>query len=302
MKRLAGLFLRGWRPQFAPTESFYESFVDFVDDRWNSRGIVTTERYATKYKEVPAHLHDEVRTLAQDLGLTSPSAPHHDHYDAVIAPGSQLWPMVMRVGYMNELRNLGVSSDRYVGLGSGRPLYSGELDALSQLTLSGTDEYSLMVTIIEKIFSRIATLGDRDLQQSNAASSINFPATFHDTATTCLISVVNTENVNGKRPTTMDTFESWLKCVGDLTSLRRVLVITQPLYLYQQGAVAIEVLGLNNGLDVEVVGASDREYLPGFESPRPPTAQILQEVNGSVKRLVALRRRLVNDGPFGAGS
>jgi hypothetical protein len=302
MKRLVGLFSHGWEPQFAPTASFYDSLLEFVDDRWNSRGVVTTERYATKYKEVPPHLQDEVGVLAHDLGLMVPSVPSYDRYDAVVVPGSQLWSMVMRVGYMCELRRIGILSDWYVGLGSQRSLNSGEIDALERLSLSGIDEHTLMRSIVEKVFSGAIAFDDRDFREDRTSPSVDLQVVFDDTMTAGVISVLNTPNVNGKRPTTGDTFRTWLKRLDDLATIERVLVITQPLYLYQQGAVAIEVLGLENGLDVEVVGASDLEYIAGFACPVFPAAQILQEVNGSVKRLVALRARLVNIEPLSVAS
>lgn len=293
MKHLVRLFSGGWHPNFVPEPVFYDSLVRFVDERWNSRGVVTTERYATNYGEVPIHLQSEVIGAARDMGLMNSLPPSASNYDAILAPGTQLWSMIMRIGHMRELQLHKVTADRYVGLGSHRPLTEEEVADADTFGLDGSDEYSLMCSIFGAVFGDAITGNVRTDRVSGSTTFVDSRTDFRTRAGLPEFFALSTSNANGKRPTTFDTLRGWAAETRTFPEIRRVLFVTQPLYVYQQGAVAIEVLGLENGLDVEVVGAQEREYLPGFRFPDWSAARILQEVNGSVKRLVSLRARLI---------
>lgn len=292
LRQLVRLFSSGRDLHFVPEPEFYESLVNFVDDHWNSRGVVTTERYATKYRAVPPHLHDAVKEAARELGIVDSLLPGAANYDAIIVPGTQLRSMVMRVGHLKELRRYGVTSDRYFGLGSHRDLTDEELADAAVFGLNGFDEYSLMCSIFSAVFESLNTVARME-RASTLSPFVDSRTDFKSRRRHLAFSVLSASNANGKRPTTFDTLRAWAAEFPVTPEIKRVLFVTQPLYVYQQGAVAIEILGLENGLDVDVVGAPEREYLPGFSFPDWSVPRILQEVNGSVKRLVSLRASLM---------
>src|SRR5690606_793163 len=135
-----------------------------------------------------------------------------------------------------------------------RQFAGDESELADRLGVTGTDEFDAMRAGMEQAFG---PLGEPAILDDPAESRhASWREESWDRAGTRLrVLAAPSSEPRMRRANTADTFRFWAGRHG--ASARSILVITTPVYVPYQGAVAIEVLGLESGLAVETVAVSE---------------------------------------------
>jgi hypothetical protein len=85
-----------------------------------------------------------------------------------------------------------------------------------------------------------------------------------------------------RRANSVDTYHWWAEKVGGLAG-RRLLLVTNPIYVPYQGAGAIEVFGLRHGASIETVGVSRGAADLGAQTQTFLPSNYLQEIRSAIR-------------------
>src|SRR5690606_24106522 len=134
-----------------------------------------------------------------------------------------------------------------------------EVQLARELGVSGTgsggsDEWDAMVSGLERVFPPTSP----PVTEEHAGDSRN--ASWRDTAwlggeQMVRVVAAPSSDPGMRRADTADTFRFWAGRAA--ASARFVLVVTTPVYVPYQAAVAVRTLGLGSGMSVETVAVSD---------------------------------------------
>lgn len=226
------------------------------------------------------------------LGLADRENPGSRHYDAVILTGGMVRAAIVKPRFVLELRNRGVEMDRVVFLGGYRAFSDAERALARSLGVRGDDEVDGMREGVERAF---ALDSPPSVQRSNGEAGASSWGRWRWRQGGSEVEVVAAASADpeNRRANTADTFRFWAERFAD--GAQSVLVVTTPVYVPYQSAVAVETLGLAAGLDVETVGVSrTASDLGPLTQPFTPQHH-LQELRSAVHGMRSLRRALLRD-------
>ena len=226
---------------------------------------------------------------ADSLGLKNRDVPDSRHYDVAILTGGMVRAAIVKPRAVNELRAGGIVIDHVVFLGAHRR-FSTDEDALAKaLGVSGDDEVDGMICGVRLGFS----LGDgpavdRSPEPVGPASWGRWA--WGPAGGGVEVIAAASADPARRRANTADTFRFWADRFAD--AARSVLVITTPIYVPYQGAVAVETLGIERGFVVETVGVSVAAHDLGDLTQPFDARHHLQELRSAIHGMASLRRAL----------
>ena len=259
----------------------------FASSHWDFRAGRERDQAAA------THLTDAQCALilehADSLGLANRDVPGSQHYDVAILTGGMVRAAIVKPRAVNELRARGVVIDRVVFLGAHRPFSADEKVLAKALGVSGDDEVDGMIHGVRRGFSvGDGAAVDRSPEPAGPASWGRW-AWGHAAAAVEVVAAASAAPAH-RRANTADTFRFWADRFAD--DALSVLVITTPVYVPYQGAVAVETLGIERGFVVETVGVSVTASDLG-ELTQPFTARHhLQELRSAIHGMASLKRAL----------
>ena len=262
-----------------------EALDSFSARLWEFRG--GRERDQSAERQFTTEQITAVATHAAVLGQAGRESPRRRHYDAVILTGGMVRAGIVKPRFAVELVAQGIRFDRVVFLGAHRPFSPGERLLARTLGVPGDDEISGMREGVRRAFH----LGDpSDITMSPERPG---PAAWgrwrwaHLEPAVEVVAAASADPAH-RRANTADTLRFWATRYAD--DARSVLVVTTPIYVPYQSAVAVETLGLESGMTVETVGVSATASDLGA-STQPFTARHhLQELRSAIRSMASLRR------------
>ena len=245
------------------------------------------ERDQSVERQLTTEQINAVATHAAVLGLAGRESPRRRHYDAVILTGGMVRAGIVKPRFAVELMAQGIRFNRVVFLGAHRPFSPEERLLARTLGVPGDDEISGMHEGVRRAFH----LGDpSDVTISPKPTG---PAAWgrwrwaHVEPAVEVVAAASADPAH-RRANTADTCRFWADRYAD--DARSVLVVTTPIYVPYQSAVAVETLGLGSGMTVETVGVSATASDLGA-STQPFTARHhLQELRSAIRGMASLRR------------
>jgi hypothetical protein len=260
----------------------------FSADHWDFRGGV--ERNLAPLVALPPGVEQLVLDAAPVLGLAGPYPLRRADYDTVLMTGGMIRAEIVKPRFARELLASGIVMKSVVFLGGFRAFAGDEIELAPIFGVDGDNEFDAMVSGMELAFGPLgepATTGG-GAGRSNGDWRVCEWAM--DGLVLRVVAAPSSDPVH-RRANTADTYRFWadrVRAPGE----RSVLVITTPIYVPYQGAGAVEVLGLEHGLAVETVGASESASDLGEYSQVFLAQNHLQEIRSAIRALRSLRTRL----------
>jgi hypothetical protein len=256
----------------------------FAAEHWDFRGGLERNlaRPATVTDDQAAALH----RAAADLGMLA-GLPTGRHYDTIIMTGGMVRAGIVKPRFTASLLSRGIAADRVVFLGAHRPFAGDEIELASALGVVGSDEADAMECGITRAFGGLG-LVEREGSGTPGAPDAWSSARWLWGSTTIEVLVAPSTEPSLRRANTADTYRFWLQRSGARPG-HRVLIVTTPIYVPYQGAVAVEHLGLGAGLSVETIGADAAAGDLGPHTQIFTPAHHLQELRSAISALRRLR-------------
>lgn len=248
-------------------------------------------------------LPDGVERLVMDaapvLGQAGPYVPRRRAYDTVLMTGGMIRAEIVKPRYARQLLASGIGVKTVVFLGGFRTFAGDELELAPVFDVHGDNEFDAMVRGMELAFGVRGDLGDPVITGSGPDSDPDAGRGNGDwrvcewtmgELTLRVVAAPSSDPVR-RRANTADTFRFWADRVRSRNE-RSVLVATTPIYVPYQGAGAVEILGVEHGLAVETVGASETASDLGEHSQVFLAQNHLQEIRSAIRAMRTLRSRL----------
>jgi len=236
----------------------------------------------------PGHLDDLVLAAGAELGLLGERPPLRDRYDWVLVLGGLLRACLVRPRHLALLHGQGLRAGQVVGLGAFRPLSGSELPMVAPFGLAVADEFGCLV---EGMHRALRPRGPGSTERG-ADDDVRRRWRVDRWALADRTPVAAVAAPSGdplrRRANTADGYAFWLERFHPAAG-ETVLVITNPIYVPYQGAVAARLLGLGHGLAVETIGAGAAAGDLGGRTPGFSPRHYLQEIAASVTAMRALR-------------
>jgi hypothetical protein len=275
--------------------------LDWLDGfsaaHWDFRGGV--ERNLAPLVALPDGVERLVMDAAPVLGQAGPYVPRRREYDTVLMTGGMIRAEIVKPRYARELLASGIGVKTVVFLGGFRTFAGDELELAPVFDVHGDNEFDAMVRGMELAFGVRGDLGAPVITGSGSGSDPQAGRGNGDwrvcewTTGELTLRVVAAPSSDPlrRRANTPDTYRFWANRVRS-SDERSVLVATTPIYVPYQGAGAVEVLGVEHGLAVETVGASESASDLGEHSQVFLAQNHLQEIRSAIRALRSLRIRL----------
>lgn len=273
-------------------ESFGEplSSADRLDDlerlsaaHWDFRG--GRERNLAVDAALSPAQESLVAEVAPELGLADREVPAHDRYDAVVMTGGMVRAGIVKPRHVRMLVDHGLRTPKVVFLGGFRAFAGDEIPLARALGVRGDDEFAAMEAGLRRVFpaqSEPHTRGSAAEHPWASWSERTWRSGEHDIE---VVAAPSSEPLV-RRANTADTYRAWAASHPEVSS---ILLVTTPVYVPYQAAVAVEVLGLGCGIAVETVGVSAAANDLG-EHTQPFRAQHhLQELRSAIRGMISLR-------------
>jgi hypothetical protein len=262
------------------------SLAEFSAEHWDFRH--GAERNLGVTPEFSTAQIDETELACRALGLASQDPPSRTNYDTVLMTGGMVRAGIVKPRFVRELLNGGLDATSIVFVGAFRPFGGDESVTAAALGVSGDNEVDAMVAGMTAAFGPLGrpevveSLADNPFLSSRQLSWLRGDVT--------LRVVAAPSSHPARRANTADTFRFW----AEHHSIREqsVLVVTTPIYVPYQGAVAVDVLGLGHGLTVETVAVSAAASDLGELSQEFRTEHKLQELRSAIRGIEVLRDKL----------
>lgn len=251
--------------------------LDAHSVRWDARR--GRERDATIAEPDPV-LASTVLEAAVELGLAGRERPQRTDHDAVVMTGGMVRAGLVKPRAVRELLAHGVRTREVVFLGGMRRFSDAERGIAYALHVDGDDEWDAMCVGLARAF---------DLRPADAVDGVDARGgrtrawTGDGPAFRIVAAPVSK---TGRRADTAATFHHWAATAPTASS---VLVVTTPVYVPYQAAVATAVLGLEHGHPVETVGTSAEASDLGAHTQPFGAAHHLQELRAAVQAMRRLR-------------
>ena len=261
----------------------------FSATHWDFRG--GRERNLARAPELSAAQERLVLDLAPALGLAGQELPAGDRYDSVVMTGGMVRADVVKPRHVAALLDAGLRAGRIVFLGGFRPFAGDEADLARAIGIDVHDEFSAMVAGMEAAFG---PLGEPVLREELTACPFGSwrECRWSRGATEFVVLAAPSSVPETRRADTADTYRFWAE-QRRAPDERNVLVVTTPIYVPYQGAVAAQLLGLEHGLAVETVGTSAAANDLGEFSQVFTAAHHLQELRSAIRGMRSLRDALI---------
>lgn len=275
---------------FGGTSADYHDLVAleaFSSRHWDFRA--GRERDQVVERGITNVQRDLVLKGAAVLGLAGRENPHRTHYDAVLLTGGMVRAGIVKPRFVVELNCRGVSFDRVVFLGARRN-FSGEEQTLARaLGVDGTDEVEGMLEGVRRSF---AVSNAPYIEHSTAPAGSASWGRWRWAHPKPIVEVIAAPSSQPeiRRANTADTFRFWAEQFVD--GARSVLVVTTPVYVPYQAAVAVETLGVEAGISVETVGVSVSANDLGEFTQLFTAHHHLQELRSAIRGLASLEQTL----------
>lgn len=278
----------GWRCTAAEGDVLLDQLEGLGSMYWDFRS--GRERNLARKPELRDGQVQAIADAARALGLAGTAAPGQRHYDAVVMTGGMVRAGIVKPRFARELVDAGLSFGEVVFLGAFRPFAGDEVRLARELGVGGGDEWDAMVTGLEHAFGPVT---DATLDEGAA---INPNAAWRDLSwrageQTVRVVAAPSSAPDARRADTADTFRFWAGRAS--ASVRSVLVVTTPIYVPYQAAVAVRTLGLEAGLSVETVAVSATANDLGEQTQVFEPQHQLQELLSAIRGVRALRNDLV---------
>ncbi|WP_394768366.1 hypothetical protein [Lacisediminihabitans sp.] len=227
---------------------------------------------------------------ASALGLAGRENPSLSRYDTVLMTGGMVRAGIVKPRFVAELLDGGLEVGHVVFLGGFRAFAGDEHALATALGVRGSDEFAAMVGGMELAFG---PLGEPEVEERMTDNPHLSWRELSWSTPRARLSVIAAPSADpSRRANSADTYRFWAR-ERRSASEHSVLLVTTPVYVPYQGAAAVEVLGLENGLAVETVGVSaSASDLGEFSQPFLPQHH-LQELRAAVGAMRSLRGRLL---------
>jgi hypothetical protein len=272
-------------------------FDEFAGKRWDFRkGSERALDVAADLDVVTAQI---VRDVGQALGLVNVARPTRRAYDHVLVLGGLAGSCLVRTRYAAALTRDGVATKSVSALTAHRDLTN---DERSLLRVAGEPDVADESHLMRDEMTRAFGLGAPTKQwESGGAAPYGAAAVsvWEVGAITASVIVAPSSKPGTRRANTADSLGYWTHHSGGLTSTSAVLVITSPVYVPYQHALAVRLLALPYGCLVETVGAdfadtrlgplrqsfSERSYLQEIRAAIGAVRQLYDEAQRSNRRV-----------------
>lgn len=288
----------GWRCTAASGEGLLAQLEELGAMYWDFRS--GRERNLARRPELSSEQVARINEAARDLGLAGTSSPSRGSFDAVVMTGGMVRAGVVKPRFVRELVDAGTTFGEVVFVGAFRAFAGDELRLARELGVDGLDEWDAMVSGLERVFppSSEATVSEGSTLEGSASgvsvavrnASWRVCSWLSDSQRVSVVAAPSSDP-RSRRADTADTFRFWAGLVG--ASVDSVLVVTTPVYVPYQAAVAVRTLGLESGMSVETVAVSSSANDLGALTQPFEARHRLQELLAAVRGVRALRNDLV---------
>lgn len=229
------------------------------------------------------------RASAEALGLVEGPTPSRQAYDYVLVLGGLARACVARTQYVADLMNLGSDFGEIVALGGTRTLDEEELEFARSRSLDVGTEFEALLEGTKLAFALRAA---PEISESRPGGKAFDDWTLAKLAGPCPISVVAAPSSRPalRRANTADTFAWWAEREGNLAG-KHLLVVTTPIYVPYQSAMAIENLGISYSASIETVGTSF-QTASGKRHRLFTPESYLQEIRSAIRGYRSLYEKL----------
>jgi hypothetical protein len=259
----------------------------FSAEHWDFRG--GQERNLATFAELTPEVQRLVLRCAPELGLAGPYPLASAKYDAILMTGGMVRAGIVKPRFVRELIDSGITADNIVFLGAFRPFGGDEGETAEALGVPGSNEFDAMSHGMERAFGplgRPELTGFGGAEEHAGWRCIRWMT---DGVTLSVIAAPSSDPEH-RRANTADTYRFWAE--HHRNGAESCLVVTTPLYVPYQGAVAVEILGLEHRLAVETVGVSATAGDLGKNSQSFLPQHHLQELRSAIRGMRGLRSRL----------
>ena len=211
--------------------------------------------------------------------------------------GGMVRAEIVKPRFVRVLLDGGLACDEVVFLGGFRPFSTDEQRLAGLLGIRSDDEFDAMGEGLERAFGplgaeRSAGGGERDRtgwrESGWAAGGLTFS-----------VIAAPSSDPRSRRANTADTFRFWARRAQHV---RKVLVVTTPVYVPYQAAIAVQTLGVEHAIAVETVGVTASASFLGYLT-QPFTAQHhLQELRSAILAMRSLRAALAGGAARGTAT
>lgn len=281
----------GWRCTAATGDGLFAQLDELGSAYWDFRS--GRERNLARLPDLTDEQIAAITDAAPGLGLDGTPPPSRGSYDAVIMTGGMVRAGIVKPRFVAELVEGGVSFGEIAFVGAFRRFAGDEIPLARSLGIEGSDEWDAMVLGLERAFPPTSPPLVEEDADGNPFAAWRDASWFSDDQRVRVIAAPSSEPVS-RRADTADTFRFWAERVAGAVST--VLVVTTPVYVPYQGAVAARTLWLESGLEVETVAVSEVANDLGDHTQVFEARHQLQELLAAVRGLRALRNDLVADG------
>ncbi len=277
---------------------------EFSATHWDFRG--GRERNLTDRLPADPALDALVTRLAPALGLANRGAPQSGRYDTVVMTGGMVRAGIVKPRFVVSLLARGISVDRIVFLGAFRSFAGDERALARALGVPGGDEFDGMVEGMRQAFG---PLGEPSVEVGGRSPAAATPGSVDrhrnaswrewswegrsDAASAPTLTVLAAPSADPatRRANTADTLRFWAS-ERRLPGERNVLVVTTPVYVPYQAAVAVETLGVEFGLSVETIGVDSIAQDLGEHTQHFTATHHLQELRSAIRGMRSLLAKL----------
>lgn len=265
--------------------------LEFLDDfsarHWDFRA--GRERNLAEEPLLTPRQIAAIRAAVGPLGLDGTPGPRRAHYDSVLMTGGMVRAGIVKPRYLRELGDAGMGFDEAVFLGGFRPFAGDEVRVAKQLGVVGGDEVDAMAAGMTRAFGPLPEPTLREYSGGSRNASWREESWELGERMLRVIAAPSSDPLT-RRANTADTFRFW--AASRKPTRGSVLVITTPVYVPYQGAIAVEVLGLEFGLEVETVATSATANDLGELSQAFLPHHQLQELRSAIVGMRSLRSKL----------
>jgi hypothetical protein len=266
-------------------------------DRWDTRldPITGRERERNEAHELNLSTREEdlVLAAADAFGMRRVHRPRLRDYDYVFLLGGLVRACINRPAYAAYLVSTGeVTTKNVVALGGHRQ-FAGDEPALSAAAGHPdlTDEFGALDRGTRAAFD----LGEPDRIEGEQSTLIGgaWDVRYYRTTTGLPVTVAAAPSSDPKnrRANTADSYKWFATNFAHIAPGQRVLAITTPIYVNQQHAAALRMLGLPYSVEVETVGNDPALVPPALDQPFTPS-KYLMEIRSTVRAFCALLETL----------
>jgi hypothetical protein len=253
-------------------------YDEFSARHWDRRG--GRERNEASSVELTPIQAKTAVDAAEVLGLVGSRRPERSEYDFMLILGGLIRGCLTRPRYARELVDSGIKVRSITALGGFRPLRGDELALAEVMNVAAHNEFQAMIAGLKAAFPE---LGQELIETSVAGEERNSDwaiASFGDGEQT-VIAAPSREPAE-RRANTADTFAWWAERISEMRG-KHILLVTNPIYVPYQSAVAIENLGIPFDVTVEMTGISASAADLGAETQPFGPANYLQEIRSAIR-------------------